>query len=96
MRSRGGTAAARTRDAPHPRLPVDAVDVLVVDRMGKDISGVGIDPNITGRIGVGGERNAPAPRVGAMMVCDLTDGIARQRHRRGTGRRDYAAPLHGD
>lgn len=56
-----------------PRLPADAVDVLIVDRMGKDISGVGIDPNITGRIGVGGERNATAPRVGAMMVCDLTD-----------------------
>ncbi len=55
-----------------PRLPVDAVDVLVVDRMGKDISGVGIDPNITGRIGVGSERDATSPRVGAMMVCDLT------------------------
>ena len=55
-----------------PRLPVDAVDVLVVDRMGKDISGVGIDPNITGRIGVSGEHDAAAPRVGAMMVCDLT------------------------
>ena len=57
-----------------PRLPVDAVDVLVVDRMGKDISGVGIDPNITGRIGVNGERDEAAPRVGAMVVCDLTDG----------------------
>ena len=57
-----------------PRLPVDAVDVLVVDRMGKDISGVGIDPNITGRIGVAGEDNATAPRVGAMLVTDLTDG----------------------
>ena len=56
-----------------PRLPVDAVDVLVVDRMGKDISGVGIDPNITGRIGVNGQRDAAAPRVGAMMVSDLTD-----------------------
>jgi hypothetical protein len=55
-----------------PRLPVDAVDVLVVDRMGKDISGVGIDPNITGRIGVGGERDRTSPRVSAMMVCDLT------------------------
>ncbi len=55
-----------------PRLPVDAVDVLVVDRMGKDISGVGIDPNITGRIGVSGEHDAAAPRVGAMVVCDLT------------------------
>ena len=57
-----------------PRLPVDAIDVLVVDRMGKDISGVGIDPNITGRIGVNGERDEAAPRVGAMVVCDLTGG----------------------
>jgi hypothetical protein len=57
-----------------PRLPVDVVDVLIVDRMGKDISGVGIDPNITGRIGVAGEHDAAAPRVGAMMVSDLTDG----------------------
>src|SRR5687768_16438761 len=55
-----------------PRLPVDVVDVLVVDRMGKNISGVGIDPNITGRIGVVGERDPAGPRVGAMMVCDLT------------------------
>ena len=37
-----------------PRLPVKAIDVLVIDRMGKDISGVGMDPNITGRIGVDG------------------------------------------
>jgi hypothetical protein len=57
-----------------PRLPTMAVDVLVVDRMGKDISGVGIDPNITGRIGVAGESDPAAPRVAAMIVCDLTDG----------------------
>ena len=56
-----------------PRLPVDIIDVLIVDRMGKDISGVGIDPNITGRIGVSGQHDAAAPRVGGMMVCDLTD-----------------------
>src|SRR5687767_15761796 len=57
-----------------PRLPTMTVDVLVVDRMGKDISGVGVDPNITGRIGVAGEHDATAPRVGAMLVSDLTDG----------------------
>ncbi len=56
-----------------PRLPVNAIDVLVIDRMGKDISGVGMDPNITGRIGVDGERDPTAPRIGAMIVCDLTD-----------------------
>ena len=33
-----------------PRLPVDRLDVLVVDRLGKDISGCGMDTNIIGRI----------------------------------------------
>ncbi len=56
-----------------PRLPIDSVDVLVVERMGKDISGVGIDPNITGRIGVNGQHDSTAPVVRALMVCDLTD-----------------------
>lgn len=57
-----------------PSLPFAAIDVLIVDRMGKDISGVGIDPNITGRIGVAGQHDEAAPRVGAMMVSDLTSG----------------------
>jgi hypothetical protein len=32
-----------------PRLPFDAIDLLIVDRMGKNISGTGMDPNIIGR-----------------------------------------------
>ena len=31
------------------RLPFDAVDVLVIDRIGKNISGAGFDPNVVGR-----------------------------------------------
>ncbi len=31
------------------KLPFNDIDLLIVDEMGKDISGVGIDPNITGR-----------------------------------------------
>jgi len=31
------------------KLPFDETDLLIVDEMGKDISGVGIDPNVTGR-----------------------------------------------
>lgn len=64
-----------------PHLPVKAIDVLVIDRMGKEISGVGMDPNITGRIGVNGERDPAAPHIGAMIVCDLTD----QSHGNATG-----------
>jgi len=32
-----------------PRLPFREVDVLVIDRIGKDISGVGLDANVVGR-----------------------------------------------
>ncbi|HUF20961.1 MAG TPA: lactate racemase domain-containing protein [Burkholderiales bacterium] len=32
-----------------PRLQFDEIDVLVVERIGKNISGSGMDPNITGR-----------------------------------------------
>lgn len=31
-----------------PRIPVNNLDILVVDEMGKDISGAGIDPNVVG------------------------------------------------
>ena len=33
-----------------PRLPSNRIDLLIVDRIGKNISGTGMDPNIIGRI----------------------------------------------
>lgn len=32
-----------------PRMKFDNIDVLVIDRIGKDLSGEGADPNVTGR-----------------------------------------------
>jgi hypothetical protein len=32
-----------------PRLPFDETDLLIIDWIGKNISGAGMDPNITGR-----------------------------------------------
>lgn len=32
-----------------PRLPFDEIDLLVIDWIGKNVSGAGMDPNITGR-----------------------------------------------
>jgi hypothetical protein len=32
-----------------PRIPFDAIDVLIVDEIGKEISGIGMDSNVTGR-----------------------------------------------
>jgi hypothetical protein len=57
-----------------PRLPFDAIDVLVIDEMGKDISGSGFDTKVVGRlsmplVGPDPER----PRVKRIVVCDLTD-----------------------
>jgi len=31
------------------RIPVDRVDLLIIDQFGKDISGIGMDSNVTGR-----------------------------------------------
>lgn len=47
------------------RLPFDTIDVLIVDRMGKDISGVGMDTNVIGR-------DRPGPRIQVIFVRDLT------------------------
>jgi hypothetical protein len=57
-----------------PRLPVEDIDILIVDRLGKDISGVGIDSNIIGRMGIRGEKEPHRPRVKSIVVCSLTDG----------------------
>lgn len=32
-----------------PRLPIDQVDALIIGKIGKEISGSGMDPNVTGR-----------------------------------------------
>src|SRR4051812_10308260 len=56
-----------------PRLPVDDVDVLVVDRMGKNYSGTGMDTNVLGRYRILGEPDPPSPRVKYVVVCDLSE-----------------------
>lgn len=55
-----------------PRLPFNDVDVLVVDEIGKNISGVGMDTNVTGRFWMEGESDPKAPRIKKIAVLDLT------------------------
>jgi hypothetical protein len=55
-----------------PRLPVDRLDVLLVDRMGKDISGVGMDTNVIGRLLIAGEAEPDRPSVAMIGVHALT------------------------
>jgi len=62
-----------------PRLPVDDLDILVVDEMGKDISGAGIDPNVIGFWRREGGPRKPDYRT--LIVLDLTP----QSHGNATG-----------
>ncbi len=65
-----------------PRLPFDDIDVLVIDEIGKNISGTGMDTNIIGRkhndhVATGDE----VPRVKRIFVRSLTP----QTHGNATG-----------
>jgi len=57
-----------------PSLPTDKLDVLLIDRMGKDISGSGMDTNIIGRIRIRGEKEPEKPDITNIVVTDLTEG----------------------
>lgn len=56
------------------RIPVEALDILIVDEIGKNISGAGMDTKVINR-GVHGERNPwpYAPRVERIFARDLTE-----------------------
>ena len=56
-----------------PRLPVNKIDVLIIDRMGKNISGVSMDSNIIGRIRIRGEQDPENPQIKSIVVCDITE-----------------------
>lgn len=56
-----------------PRLPVDELDVLIVDRLGKNVSGTGMDTNIIGRIRILEQPEPESPRIKMIMVSDLTE-----------------------
>jgi hypothetical protein len=56
-----------------PGIPFDAVDVVVVDQMGKNISGSGLDTNVIGRMMIRGSEEFERPRIANLVVLDLTD-----------------------
>jgi hypothetical protein len=60
-----------------PLLPFDEIDLLIVDRLGKNISGSGMDPNVTNRwvqgyVGSLVRNGHPAPFIRRIFVRDLT------------------------
>ncbi len=55
------------------RLPFDRLDVLVVNELGKNISGTGMDSNILGRMRIPGEPEPTSPQITVVVALDLTE-----------------------
>ncbi len=55
-----------------PSLPFREIDVLVIEQVGKDISGTGMDPNITGRMESGPVPGFSGPRIQRIVVLGLS------------------------
>lgn len=70
-----------------PTLPFEDLDILIVDEIGKEISGAGMDTKVVGRIMNVYEKECETPRITRIVVRDLseaTDGNAT-----GIGLADY-------
>ncbi|MBU1493770.1 MAG: DUF362 domain-containing protein [Actinobacteria bacterium] len=64
-----------------PRLLADRIDVLVVERFGKDVSGIGMDANITGRGELGTALPGfDGPDIARIVVLDLTEATGGNAH----------------
>ena len=73
-------------------LPLDEIDLLIIDEIGKEISGAGMDPNITGRDGSGYSdsllaKSAWTPTVFRILVRDLS--VATKGNGIGIGMADF-------
>ena len=62
----------RLAEQTMPSLPLDDIDLLIVDEMGKDKSGTGLDTGVIGRIRIAGEPEPERPRVRSLVVLRLT------------------------
>jgi len=56
-----------------PTLPVDDVDLLVIDEIGKEISGAGMDTNVVGRYRVLNAPDPDTPDIDLIYVRGLTE-----------------------
>jgi hypothetical protein len=57
-----------------PRIPFDSIDVLIVNQMGKNISGTGMDQNVIARTAAFYHIVPAKPKIGRIIVRDLSSG----------------------
>lgn len=55
------------------KLPVDKIDILIIDYVGKNFSGTGLDTNVIGRMKIWGEKEPKSPSVKVIIVRDISD-----------------------
>ncbi len=56
-----------------PRLPFDAVDILVIKEIGKNFSGTGMDTNVVGRIMIPRTPETHQPDVAVIAVLNIAE-----------------------
>jgi hypothetical protein len=56
-----------------PSLPFDQLDALVVEEFGKEISGAGLDPHISGRTDIRGVENPASPFIHKIAGLRMTE-----------------------
>jgi hypothetical protein len=79
----------RMAKAGNGRIPFDRLDLLIVDEIGKDVSGAGMDTGVIGRIMVYGQAEPLKPDIKRIAVLDLTE--ASHGNAIGIGLADFAA-----
>ena len=58
------------------RIPFDFLHLLIVDELGKEISGTGMDPNVIGRMYLSPNEEPKSPQYVRILVRDLTEKTA--------------------
>jgi hypothetical protein len=58
------------------KIPFDFLHLLIVDEMGKEISGTGMDTNVIGRLYIAPEKEPETPRYTRILVRELTEKTA--------------------
>lgn len=56
-----------------PELSVEDLDLLILDEIGKDISGTGMDTNVVGRMLIHGEPEPDSPEITRLYARSLTE-----------------------
>lgn len=56
-----------------PKIPIDRLDILVVEEMGKMFSGTGMDTKVIGRMKVYGEKEPESPSINKIVVLNLAE-----------------------